>query len=90
MKDGYIDDFDILRVVSAVEDELVIKPIEQPRVVVQNQTGDDTTAHVVNLDTLECTCEDFEYNCKPKMKTMFYNNDGKQKFRVVLEKHRML
>lgn len=90
MKEGYVDDFDLMRIVNAIEDELVLKPLEQPEVVVQNHTGDDTTGHIVNLDSMDCTCEDYKYNCKSEMKSTSDNKYCKHIYRVVLEKHRML
>jgi len=90
MKDGYIDDFDLKRIIKAVEEDLVVKPLEKPEVVVQHHKDDNTTAHVVNLEKLTCTCEDFKFNCKPEEKELGDNKYCKHLIRAVLEKHRML
>jgi hypothetical protein len=90
MEHQYIDDFDLERIVKAVEEDLHIKPIERPEVVVKNYSKDEPTGHVVNLDRMECTCKDYEYNCKPTAKEIGDNKACKHLYRVVLEKHDML
>lgn len=63
MKQGKITKFDIERIIRAVEHELKVKPLEKPRVVVKDLDTEGDEGHVVDLDKLECTCDDYEYNC---------------------------
>lgn len=90
MESGYIDDFDLKRIISAVEEDLQVEPLEEPRVIVENHTEENPTGHVVNLDNMVCTCEDYEYNCMPEMRNTTDNKYCKHIYRVVFEKHRML
>lgn len=90
MESGYIDDFDLKRIISAVEEDLSVSPIEKPEVVVENRTDDEVRGHVVNLKRMDCTCEDYEYNCKPEEEDIGDNKFCKHIYRVVFEKHGML
>lgn len=90
MEDGYIDDFDLKRIVKAVEEDLRIKPIEKPKVVVKNHSKEDVAGHVVNLDRMNCTCDDYEYNCQSGEREIGDNKFCKHLYRVVFEKHSML
>lgn len=85
-----MDDFDLKRIVKAVEEDLRVKPIEKPKVVVQNHSKDEPEGHVVNLDELTCTCEDYEYNCQSEEKEVGDNKYCKHLFRVIFEKHSMI
>lgn len=64
MEDGYIDDFDMERIISAVEEDMDLRPIEKPKVVVQNHESKTGDSHVVNLEESTCTCDDYQFNCK--------------------------
>lgn len=64
MKDGHIDDFDLERIIKAVEEDMQLKPIEKPEVVIRNPHTDSDDSHVVNLNELHCTCKDYSFNCK--------------------------
>lgn len=64
MKQGTITKDDIDRIVKAVEHEMKIKPIDKPKVVVEDIESDSDDAHIVDLGELHCTCSDFEYNCR--------------------------
>lgn len=90
MEAGYIDDFDLKRIVKAVEENLHIRPIEKPEVVVENHDKEEITGHVVNLRRMDCTCDDYEYNCQSEAKDIGDNKYCKHIIRVVLEKHDML
>lgn len=51
------------RIRRAIVHDFEFEVMEEPEVVVTDlETGDDEF-HVVDLDDLHCTCEDFEYNC---------------------------
>lgn len=90
MERGYIDDFDLERIIRAVEEDLEIQPMDYPEIVVRNTTEDEPTGHVVNLDDLVCTCPDFEYTCQSEEGNAGDNKYCKHIIRVVFEKHRML
>lgn len=68
MKEGYIDDFDLQRVIRAVQHDMELKPIEKPEVVVEDTDSDSDEAHVVNLERKDCTCDDYEFNCESSSK----------------------
>jgi len=90
MEHRYIDDFDLKRIAKAVEENLIVKPIEKPKVVVENHDRDEITGHVVNLQKMDCTCDDYEYNCKSEEKDTGDNKFCKHLYRTVFEKHSML
>lgn len=83
MKEGHIDKFDLERIIRAVEHDMEINPLEKPRVVVKDLDSENGDGHVVNLDRMDCTCDDYEYNCDS-------DQYCKHVFRAVFEKHRML
>lgn len=83
MKEGYIDAHDLERIVAAIEHEMKVEPIEQPEVVVTDLESDSEISHVVNLERMDCTCDDYEYNCDEE-------EYCKHIFRAVFEKFRML
>lgn len=83
MKQGTITKDDLNRIVKAVEHEMEIKPIEEPKVVVEDKESDSDDAHIVDLHDLHCTCSDFEYNCIENMYC-------KHIFHVVFRKHGLI
>lgn len=83
MKEGSITKHDLERIIRAVEHDMELHPIEKPEVIVQDKDSDTDEGHVVNIDKLNCTCSDMQYNC----------SDGqycKHIFYAVFKKHRML
>lgn len=64
MEQGYVDDFDLERIIRAIEEEFEVRPIDKPKVLVRRKGDDSDDSHVVNLDRLDCTCEDYIYNCE--------------------------
>jgi len=90
MERGYIDDFDLKRIVRAVEEDLGVEPLEYPEVAVKDFSEEDPTGHVVNIENLWCSCPDYEHNCKSEEKNTTDNKYCKHIIRVVFEKHRML
>lgn len=80
MEEGTITSHELERIITAVEHEMKLNPIEKPQVVVKDLDSDSDEGHVVNLSKLTCTCDDFEYNCDS-------NQYCKHVFRVVFEKH---
>lgn len=90
MEHQYIDDFDLKRIVKAVEEDLHVQPLERPEVVVENHSKEEITGHVVNLSRMDCTCDDYEYNCQGEKKDVGDNKFCKHIYRVVFEKHGML
>lgn len=89
MEEGYIDEFDIKRIVSAVEHDMEIEPIEQPEVIVRDKDGSGT-AHVVNIKALTCSCDDYEYNCRKRTDELADDKYCKHIYRVAFERMRML
>lgn len=89
MEQGYIDEFDLERIISAVEEDLRLKPIEKPKVVVQNHSKEDPTAHIVNTEQLTCTCEDYDFNCEYEERQIGDNKYCKHIYFVVFKKLRM-
>ena len=83
MREGVISKHDLDRIINAVEHEMKLKPIEKPRVVVKDLESESDDSHIVNLEDLECSCKDYEYNCSE-------HQHCKHIFRVLFEKHRML
>jgi len=83
MRAGTISKHDLERIIDAVEHQMEIKPIEEPRVVIKDTDTDSDTSHIVNLYRLTCTCEDYEYNCKK-------HEYCKHIFHVVFKKHGMM
>jgi hypothetical protein len=83
MKEGTITKDDLDRIVKAVEHEMKIKPVEQPRVVVKDIESESDDAHMVNLDDLHCSCSDFKYNCPE-------NVYCKHILHVIFKKHGMI
>jgi hypothetical protein len=83
MKEGLVTKHDLDRIVNSIEHEMEIKPVEKPRVVVKDIESDSDDSHIVDLESLTCTCKDFEFNC----------NDSeycKHIFHVIFKKHRMI
>lgn len=83
MKQGHITKFDLDRIITAVEHEMEINVLEQPELVVKDLDSETGEGHVVNLEHMDCTCEDYEYNCDP-------DEYCKHIFRAVFEKFRMI
>lgn len=83
MREGEPTKHQIERIIRAIEQEMEIEPLEQPEVVVTNLDSDSQEGHVVNLEKLRCSCDDFEYNCDS-------GEYCKHIFRVIFEKHRMI
>lgn len=83
MEEGCIDKHDLNRIITAVEHDMIIEPLEKPRLVVKDVDTEGNEGHVVQFEKLECTCEDYTCNC---------NNDQycKHIYRTVFAKHNML
>lgn len=90
MEVGYIDDFDLERIIKAVEEEMEIEPIEKPEVVVKNLDSDSDSAHVVNLNALTCTCDDYEYNCTGRESETQDEKYCKHVFNVVFKRNGLI
>lgn len=83
MREGKITKHDLERIIDAVEHEMEVEPLEKPRVAITDLESKSDDSHVVDMQTLTCTCSDFEYNC----------NSGqycKHIYSVVFRRHRML
>jgi hypothetical protein len=83
MEPGKIEKIDLKRIMSSVEEEMKIKPIEKPQVLVKSSQSDTGDTHVVDLSGPHCSCKDYEYNCGD-------NNYCKHIYHVVFKKHNML
>lgn len=83
MRQGHISKHDLERIIDGVEHEMIITPLEKPRVRVNDLDSDSDDAHVVNLDELSCTCPDYEYNCTER-------EYCKHIYAVVFKKHGMI
>jgi hypothetical protein len=90
MKDGHIDDFDLERIVKAVQEDMEVIPIERPEVIVKNEDSDSDDSHVVNLDDLHCTCSDYTYNCESEAKKTDQPRYCKHLYCVVFKRAGML
>ena len=90
MQEGNITKHQLERLITAVEHEMDIDPLVEPRVAVTDRDSDSNEAHVVDMDNLTCTCSDYEYNCKPEEDSPSDSKYCKHVFRAVFEKHRML
>jgi len=88
MKEGYIDEFDIKRIVKAVEETFKIEQIEKGKYVISNE--DSTDDHVTDLVSLHCTCKDYKYNCKSKESKTEDEKYCKHIYRAMFEVHGML
>lgn len=83
MKNGLITKHDLDRIINAVEHEMQIKPVDKPRVVVKDIESESDDSHIVDMESLTCSCKDYEYNCDS-------DEYCKHIYRVIFEKHRML
>jgi len=83
MKEGNITKFDLERIITAVEHSMEINVLEYPELVVEDLESETGEGHVVNLERMDCTCEDYEYNCGEEQYC-------KHLFRAVFEKFRMV
>lgn len=63
MQDGNITKFDLERMINAVEDDMIVVPLDEPMVKVKNISNDPPTEYTVDLDALNCDCPDYQYNC---------------------------
>jgi methyl coenzyme M reductase subunit D len=83
MREGKITKHDLERIIDAVEHEMEVEPLDKPRVAVSDLESESDDSHVVDIQTLTCTCPDFEYNCRS-------GQYCKHIYSVVFRRHRML
>lgn len=51
------------RLTKAVKHDFRYELVKEPRIAVTDVTSDSNESHVVNVKSLLCSCDDFEYNC---------------------------
>jgi len=66
MKEGYIDKFDIERITRGVEEKFDVEQAKKGRYVVQKTEKENPEGYIVDLNILDCSCNDYEYNCSQK------------------------
>lgn len=90
MEEGYIDEFDIKRIVSAIEEKFNLEQIEKGKYKIEHEDGSGSGPHVVDLKTLHCSCDDFEYNCQPKENELGDSKHCKHLYHSMFRVHSML
>lgn len=90
MEEGYIDKFDIERIVSAIEQEFDVEEIEKGEYAIERIDNGSSETHVVNLKTLHCSCKDYEFNCSPKEKELGDKKVCKHIYHCIFRVHSLL
>lgn len=88
MKDGYVDEFDIKRIIKSVEESFDIHQIEKGKYAMSSKDSSDS--HITDLVSLHCTCKDYKYNCKGEESIDGDEKYCKHIYRAIFEVHSVL
>lgn len=90
MEENYIDKFDIERITRGVEQEFNVEQVEKGQYTIEKADGTGSGPHVVDLKSLYCSCNDYEFNCSKKQSELGDVKACKHIYHCIFRVHSMI